>query len=94
MKTTIDLPEQILRGAQLTAARLGLGLSEFIASAIAREINIPPATKPPSGQNRPRSELPSIKARGKGGIPNITAALQAQLEDEEDLGSYNRSLGR
>jgi hypothetical protein len=92
MRTTIDLPEEVLQRAQVQAAQQGVDVNQFIAAAIAKEVNGGVGRKSASSQQR--SKLPTIQGRGTGTIPDLTPELQAQLQEEEDLASYNRSLGR
>jgi hypothetical protein len=89
MRTTIDLPDDLLRRAREEAAQRGLDVNEFIAAAIAKEVPVPSTLI-----SSPRSKLPTIKARGSATIPNISSELQARLDEEEDLASYHRSAGR
>jgi len=92
MRTTIDLPEEVLHRAQERAAQQGVDVNQFIAAAIAKEVGGAAGLKPAAPP--PRSKLPTIRGRGTGTIPNVTPELQAQLQEEEDLASHNRSLGR
>jgi hypothetical protein len=94
MRTTIDLPEDVLRRAQAQAAQQGVDVNQFIAAAIAKQVGEAAARPPAAPSPRSRSPLPTIQGRGTGTILNVTPELQAQLQEEEDLASYNRSLGR
>ena len=80
MKTTIDLPEELLREAKATAARRGITLRAMLMHALEREV-----------QHRVQPEtatfvvdangLPHLPARGA----SITRGLVDRLMDE-DLG--------
>lgn len=94
MRTTIDLSEEVLHRAQEQAAQQGLDVNQFIAAAIARAVNGAVGLKAASPEQRPRSKLPTIQGRGTGTIPNVTPELQAQAQEEDDLASHSRSLGR
>jgi hypothetical protein len=94
MRTTIDLSEEVLHRAQEQAAQQGLDVNQFIAAAIAKAVNGAAGLKVALPGQQPRSKLPTIQGRGTGIIPNVTPELQAQMQEEEDLASYNRSLGR
>jgi len=94
MRTTIDLPEEVLLRAQQQAAQQGVDVNQFIAAAIAKQVGGASGHQPAFSPQRSRRPLPTIQARGAGPIANVTPELQAQLQEEEDLASYNRSLGR
>ncbi len=91
MRTTIDLPDEVLHRAQERAAEQGVDINQFIAAAIAKEVGRAPGLK---SAKPSRSKLPTIRGRGTATIPNVSPELQAQLQEEEDLASHNRSLGR
>jgi hypothetical protein len=94
MRTTIDLPEDVLQRAQAQAAQQGVEVSQFIAAAVAKQLGDAVARPPAAVTTRPRSLLPTIQGRGTGTILNVTPELQAQVQHEEDLASHNRSPGR
>jgi hypothetical protein len=94
MRTTIDLPEEILRRAQEQAARQGVDVSQFLAVAIGRQVGVADGATPVSTAPCPRSPLPTIRGRETGTIPSVTPELQSQAQEEDDLASYRRSFGR
>ena len=80
MRTTIDLPDDLLRRVKATAALKGLKMKDFVASLIAKgmaETDGEPATL---GHRRP----PPVQVH----IPGIKAMTNAEIEDllyQEDL---------
>lgn len=92
MRTTIDLPEEVLHRAQEQAAQRGVDVNQFIAAVIAKAVSGGAGLKPAAPPQR--SKLPTIQGGGTGTILDATPELQARLQEEEDLASYNRSLGR
>ena len=94
MKTTIELPDEVFTRAQEQASRRGVDVNQFIAAALATQINAAATAPPASPPTRPRSRLPTIQAKGTWTIPNMTSEAQAQIQEEDDLASYRRSFGR
>jgi hypothetical protein len=47
MKTTVDLPETLLREAKAVAARQGRTLRDFVAEAMNEKLHVPPAGEKP-----------------------------------------------
>ena len=89
MSTTIDLPEEAFRDVQQQAGQEGMDVSQFIADAISRQVSAATVLAPASAPQRSRSKLPTIAGRGTSAITNVTPELQTQLQEEEDLASYN-----
>ncbi|MDQ3564033.1 MAG: hypothetical protein M3436_07805 [Pseudomonadota bacterium] len=87
MRTTIDLPDDLLRQAKARAALDGLKLKDLIARYVAR--GLAGAERPPAGDTRTerqRSPLPVIPRASTGKpIPALSNAELAQIELEEDL---------
>ena len=94
MRTTVDLPEAVFRLAQEQATQRGVEVNQFIAAAIVKEVSTATPVKAMPPEPRTRSRLPAIKGKGTGTIPDVTPALQARVQEEEDLASYQRSFGR
>lgn len=96
MRTTIDLPDDLLRQAKSRAALDGLKLKDLIARYVAR--GLAGAEQPPvsdTATGRQRSPLPMIPRASTGKpIPALSNAELAQIELEEDLAKHVRSAGR
>jgi hypothetical protein len=91
VRTTLDLPDDLFRQVKAKAALEGATLKQTLTRYIESGLRQPARL---SGQPARRSPLPVVPRRGKGVIPNLTAELQARLEEEEDLAKFNRSFGR
>ena len=69
MRTTVDLPDELLRRAKSKSALLGVPLKTYISSALERELESP-ATR----RVKPRrAKLPLIRSK-KPGILRLTNA--------------------
>jgi hypothetical protein len=93
MRTTIDLPDSLLRQAKARAALEGLTLKELIASYVVQGLQQGDVQR--AVQPRRRSAPPMI-ARAVTGkpIPALSADELAELDIQEDLEKYERSTGR
>ena len=94
MRTTIELPEEVFSRAQEQASRQGVDENQFIAAAVMQQVSAAGNGRPASAQPLPRSKVPTIQGRGTGTIANVTSELEAQIQEEEDLASHRRFLGR
>ena len=94
MRTTIELPEEVFSRAQEQASQQGVDVNQFIAAAVMQQVSAVGNGRPASAQPRLRSKLPTIQGKGTGTIANVTPELEAQLQEEEDLASHRRSIGR
>ena len=96
MRTTIDLPDELLRQVKARAALDGLKLKDLIARYVAQ--GLAGAEEPPASDTatrRQRSPLPVIPRASTGKpIPALSKAELAQIELEEDLAKHVRSAGR
>lgn len=93
MRTTIDLPDSLLRQAKARAALEGLTLKELITGYVVQGLQ--QGTMPREAQPRQRSAPPLIARSATGEpIPALSADEVAELEIQEDLESYARSTGR
>ena len=91
MRTTLDLPDDLFRRVKAKAALEGATLKETLARYIESGLRQPAGLgRQPSG----RSRLPVVRRRGRTVVPNLTAELQARLEEAEDLAKLRRSFGR
>jgi hypothetical protein len=92
MKTTIELPDDLVRKAREQAERQGLDVERFISkaviSALAAESSTP-SHDPGSG----RVALPLIKSKGRGPL-SIADDVRGALETQEDFAKHASSLRR
>ena len=79
MKTTIDIPDELLRDAKAMAARRSTTLKAIITHALEREVY---HGAPPSGATFNVSEdgIPYLPARGA----RVTDKLVERLREDED----------
>jgi hypothetical protein len=93
MRTTIDLPDSLLRQAKVRAALEGITLKELVTGYVAQGLQQDLA--PRAAQPRQRSTPPMIARAATGKpIPALSADELAELEIQEDLEKYERSTGR
>ncbi len=91
MRTTLDLPDELLRQAKAKAALEGATLKKLLTRYIENGLRQMPEVG--RGKTR-RSSLPVIPRRGRRSIPNLTPELQAKFEEVEDRAKLQRSFGR
>ena len=93
MRTTIDLPDSLLRQVKARAALEGLTLKELITSYVAQGLQQGTAQR--AAQPRQRSVPPMIAKAATGApIPALSADELAELEIQEDLEKHERSTRR
>jgi hypothetical protein len=96
VKTTIDLPEDLLRRAKAEAALRGRKLRELVAEGLAMRLAVHDGGKTLGGAQRPLvrnfRELPLIRA--KPGAPKLQVTPQRihALEMEAELERHAASL--
>jgi hypothetical protein len=87
MRTTIDLPDDLLRRAKASAALRGLKLKELIAAYVEQGLRTD-APLEPRGRQQP---LPEFVRRTERPIPSLTSAQMEDILLEEDLsGGHHR----
>lgn len=79
MKTTLDLPDELLERARVAAKERGTTLPVLIGSALAKELK--PAR--PVAEGRSRVRFPLFPSQHPGSL-DLTNADLAQLEADED----------
>jgi hypothetical protein len=79
MRTTLDLPDQLMKRAKIAAAERGVTLRELIGSALARDLAAGP---PPSGV-RKRVHFPVFSSTRPGSL-RLTNSDIARSEAAED----------
>lgn len=77
MRTTLDLPDEILKKAKVAAIERGSTLREVVAVALARELGIEPA-----GDRPKRVQLPFFRAKGRRPLELDDRAI-ARIEDDD-----------
>jgi hypothetical protein len=78
MRTTLELPDTLLKRAKIEAVERGISLKELVGTALERELR-EPAPRPA----RQRLRFPLIPSKRPGSL-RLTNADIARLEDEED----------
>lgn len=93
MRTTIDLPDSLLRQAKARAALEGLTLKELITSYVVQGLQ--QGTVQSASQPRQRSAPPMIARAATGTpMPALSADELAELDIQEDLEKYERTAAR
>jgi len=85
VRTSIDLPDELLREAKIAAVNRGVTLRELVTNALDHELHGTPALSQPLK----RLDFPLIRS-GVPGSLRITAEDIPRLEEEDDL----RAMGR
>jgi hypothetical protein len=83
MRTTIDMPDALMRAAKARAAERGENLKELVTRAVAHELGLPSAPKRKAG----RVTLPLI-GRDAAATVLITNDDIAAAFDAEDIERY------
>jgi len=79
MRTTLDLPDQLMKRAKIAAVERGVTLRELIGSALARDLE----AGPPSPAARRRVQFPVFSSTRPGSL-RLTNADIARSEAAED----------
>jgi hypothetical protein len=79
MRTTLDLPDDLLRRAKIAAVERGTTLRELVGRALERELRSPPESR----STRRRTAFPVFGSQAAGTL-DLTSATIARLEREED----------
>lgn len=86
MRTTVDLPDHLLRRVKARAAMDGTTLKELITRFVEQGLRRA-TSSPPASPERERSELPVARAATGRPLPDLTnKELYAILEEEEVTG--------
>ncbi|MBI2058813.1 MAG: DUF2191 domain-containing protein [Nitrospirae bacterium] len=80
MRTTLDLPEPLLKRAKIAAVKRGTTLRKLVGAALERELRSP--NRPGAAPRRAR--FPIFSSAAPGSL-HLTNADIARLESEEDL---------
>ncbi len=83
MRTTIDLPDELLRQAKAKAALNGMKLKDLITQFVEQGLE-QGASRSAVSLRRQRSELPVARAATGRSLPSLTNAEIDRLLDEEE----------
>ena len=86
MRTTLDLPDDLLKRAKIEAVERGVSLRELVGTALARELT-GDASRGPRGR---RLRFPVFSSRAPGSL-ELTGADLSRAEWEEDLRRHGLS---
>jgi len=91
MKTTLEIPDPVFRQIKARAAMEGIKLKDIVSDALDLYLRTPRVA---SKAQVSRCPFPIV--RGKGGplLGKLNTDAIAEIEEEEDLQRYGRSLGR
>ncbi|MBE7538137.1 MAG: hypothetical protein HS122_06970 [Opitutaceae bacterium] len=92
MKTTLDLPDDLLIEAKTVAARRRTTLKAIVESALRREIRPPPEMDNPDPDRCEVNELGFLVLRRKRGSPVITTRKIRAIRDEIEEQDSQRTL--
>lgn len=85
MRTTIDIPEPLLRSAKRKAAERGATLSTVVGDALRASL----ATRPPSGT--PAFRLLTVKGASRPGIDLDRTSALLLTDDEVQFGTSDKA---
>lgn len=85
MRTTIDLPDELLRQAKAKAALDGMKLKDLIARFVEQGLKGTPTLNTPV--RRRRSELPVSRGTTGRRIPSLSNREIQRILDEEEIAS-------
>ena len=86
MRTTLDLPDDLMRRAKIAAVERGTTLRELVGSALERELT---ASRAAAAVPR-RARLPVFKSARPGKLKLTNEDIRA-LEREDDLRRHGRA---
>ncbi|QSB14719.1 hypothetical protein JQS43_25235 [Natronosporangium hydrolyticum] len=78
MRTTIDLPAEVMQAAKIRAAELGVTLKELFSRAITHELGLPAAR-----QGASRVTLPLVGVAATPAVHVTNADIEAALAADE-----------
>ena len=86
MRTTLDLPDDLLKRAKIEAVQRGTSLRDLVGAALARELRQPSAPKP----TRKRAHFPIFDSKAPGAL-RLSNTVIAKLEADEDARRHGRA---
>ncbi len=84
MRTTLDLPDELLRRAKIAAIERRTSLRRLVGEALERELS-----RPEPGPKRRRVRFPIFDSKSRGAL-RLTNARIAALEAAEDARRHGR----
>ncbi|MBA2408515.1 MAG: hypothetical protein H0V62_01625 [Gammaproteobacteria bacterium] len=78
MRTTLDLPDDLLKRAKIVAVERGATLREFVANALRRELDEPPSPR------RRRLIKPPIRLAADSPLRSMSAEQIKEIESEDE----------
>lgn len=88
MRTTIDLPDDVLRSAEIAAEERHTTLPDLVSQALRRELGLAPEKKP-TGK---RAKFPIFDSAVPGAL-KLTNEDIDRLDAEEDARQYHLATG-
>ena len=79
MRTTVELPRELMRAAKARSAESGESLKALLTRAVAAEL----ATTPVARSHRARVSLPLFGSAGRRGVSVSSADLERALGDAD-----------
>lgn len=79
MRTTIDLPEHVLRHAKAAASLAGKTLKAFVTEALESKI----ANETGMSLSRPQTQLPLVRSKSPGSLKLDEETIAGILESED-----------
>lgn len=86
MRTTLDLPDDLLKRAKIEAVERGTSLRDVVATALEHEFSRPSDR----AKKRKRSIFPIFDSVAPGSL-RLTSAGIAKIESDEDVRRHGRS---
>jgi hypothetical protein len=86
MRTTLDLPDELLKRAKIEAVERGTSLREIVGAALERELG----RAPESTRARKRARFPIFDSKTPGAL-RLSNADIAKLESDEDRRRHGRT---
>ena len=88
MRTTLDLPDELLKRAKIEAVERGTTLRDLVGAALERELRQPAGAAPEPARKRAR--FPIFDSKAPGAL-RLTNAGIAKLESAEDTRRHGRA---
>lgn len=86
MRTTLDLPDELLKRAKIEAVQRGTSLRALVGAALARELSRPSNPRP----TRRRAHFPVFASKAPGAL-RLSNTVIAELEADEDARRHGRA---
>ena len=86
MRTTLDLPDDLLKRAKIKAVERGTSLRDVVAAALVHELSRPSD----AAKKRKRAKFPIFESMAPGSL-RLTGTGIAKIESDEDLRRHGRS---